>query len=56
MITQALEITLVGMGFVFGYLIVLIGALTLLKKFGTTTELSKVAAAIAFAKKEGDNG
>lgn len=56
MITQALEISLLGMGFVFAYLLVLIAALSILKAFGKSTELEKVVAAIAFARKGGKNG
>ena len=56
MITQALEISLLGMGFVFAYLIVLIAALSVLKKFGKSTQLEKTVAAIAFARRGGKNG
>ena len=55
MISQALTITAVGMGGVFGFLIMLIGGMTLLRLAtarGTHTPTAeKIAAAIALAKR-----
>ena len=55
MISQALTITAVGMGGVFGFLIMLIGGMTLLRLAtarGThPSTAEKIAAAIALAKR-----
>lgn len=53
MIYEALFITLVGMGSVFFFLLLLISVLIILKAFANNKQpLSKIAAAIAVAKNQ----